>query len=68
MKKNMGTADRILRIVIAAIIVALYFAHVITSTVAIVLLAFAGIFILTSFMSVCFLYLPFGISTIGKKK
>ena len=67
MKKNMGTVDRIVRILIAVVIVALYFTHVINGTVAILLLVLSGIFILTSFVSFCPLYLPFGISTRGKK-
>ena len=67
MKKNMGTADRVFRIVIAVVIAALYFTNVISGTLAIVLLALAGIFILTSLISVCPLYLPFGLSTLRKK-
>jgi hypothetical protein len=66
MKKNMGTADKILRILVAIVIAGLYFANIISGTVAIILLILAGVFILTSFMSVCPLYYPFGIST--KKK
>lgn len=61
MKKNMGTADKIIRIIIAAIIVTLYFTEMITGTVAIVLLVLSGIFILTSFISFCPLYTLFGI-------
>ena len=68
MKKNMGTIDRVIRILVAVVIIALYFMGEISGTAAIVLLAFAAVFILTSFMSVCLLYLPFGLSTIGKKK
>ena len=68
MKKNMGSLDRVLRIVIALVVAALYFTNVISGTVAIVLLVFAGVFILTSFMSFCPLYLPFGISTRSKGK
>ncbi len=66
MKPNMGTVDRILRIVVALVIIGLYFAKQITGTAAIILLVLAGVFILTSFMSFCPLYLPFGLST--KKK
>jgi hypothetical protein len=66
MKKNMGTADKILRILVAIVIAGLYFANIISGTVAIILLILAGVFILTSFMSFCPLYYPFGIST--KKK
>ena len=68
MKTNMGTFDRIMRVLIATLIVALYFMHVISGTLAIVLLVFTGIFILTSAFSFCPLYLPFGISTkMGQK-
>jgi Protein of unknown function (DUF2892) len=63
MKKNMGMVDRIVRILAAVVIAILYFTHVINGTLAIILLVVAGIFILTSFMSFCPLYLPFGIRT-----
>jgi hypothetical protein len=67
MNKNMGTVDKVVRILAAVIIAGLYFANIISGTVAIILLILAGIFILTSFMSFCPLYLPFGISTRKKK-
>lgn len=67
MKANMGTVDKVVRIFVALIIAGLYFANQITGTTAIILLALAGIFILTSFMSFCPLYLPFGISTRKKE-
>ena len=63
MKKNMGTADKVVRILVAIVIAGLYFANIISGTVAIVLLILAGVFILTSFTSFCPLYLPFGLST-----
>jgi lipopolysaccharide export LptBFGC system permease protein LptF len=53
MKPNMGSADRIVRIVVALIVVALYFMNQISGTTAIVLLILSGIFILTSFISFC---------------
>jgi fatty acid desaturase len=68
MKKNMGIADRVIRIAVAIIIAALYFAGKISGTTAIILLALALIFILTSFLSFCPLYLPFGISTRKKSE
>ncbi len=67
MKANMGTTDRAVRIIIALIIGGLYFANVISGTVAIILLVVAGIFIATSFISFCPLYFPFGISTRKKQ-
>jgi hypothetical protein len=67
MKKNMGTTDRVLRILAAITIIILYYTHVIGGTLAIILLAISAIFILTSFVSFCPLYLPFGINTLRKK-
>lgn len=67
MKKNMGTVDITIRLVIAALVIVLYFTHVISGTLAIILLIFAAIFILTSLFNFCPLYLPFGISTRSKK-
>ena len=63
MKKNVGTTDKLIRILAAVVIVALYYTGQISGTTATVLLVLAGIFILTSFISFCPLYLPFGIST-----
>jgi hypothetical protein len=63
MKPNMGTADRVVRMLVAIVIAGLYFANIISGTVAIILLVIAGVFILTSFMSFCPLYFPFGLST-----
>ena len=68
MKKNMGNLDRVLRIIVALAIVALYFTHIISGMVAIVGLGLSVVFILTSFIGVCPLYLPFGISTEEKNK
>ncbi len=63
----MGNIDRIIRILVALVIIVLYFMHQITGTIAIVGLALSGIFILTSFISFCPLYLPFGLSTRKKE-
>jgi hypothetical protein len=67
MKKNMGTLDRIIRLVIAIIIAILYFTNILTGTLGIVLLILAVVFVLTSLISFCPLYLPFKISTCAKK-
>ena len=63
MKKNMGIADRIIRVLIAVVIGILYFTGTITGTLGIVLLVLAGVFILTSLVGTCPLYAPFGINT-----
>ena len=62
----MGTIDKVIRIVVAAIILVLYFTHVITGTLAVVLLILAGILVVTSLIGTCPLYMLFGLST-GKK-
>lgn len=67
MKKNMGVIDSVIRILVAVAVVILYFANVISGTLAIVLLILSGVFILTSLISFCPLYLPFGLSTNSKK-
>ncbi len=66
MKKNMGNLDKVIRVLIAILIFVLYLTNEISGTVAIILLSLAAVFIITSFISVCPLYLPFGISTRSK--
>ena len=68
MKKNMGTFDKAVRILIALAIIVLYFTQQISGTMAIIGLVLAAIFILTGFMGFCPLYLPFGINTRGKER
>jgi len=67
MIKNMGTADRVIRTLIAVAIGVLYVTKVISGTVALVLGVLAFVFLLTSLVSFCPGYLPFGLSTAGKK-
>jgi len=66
MKQNMGLIDKVLRILVAIVIVALFFAKVISGVLAIVLLIFAGVFILTSLIGFCPLYKPMGMDTTKK--
>jgi len=67
MTKNMGSLDKAIRLVLAAVFVALYFANVVPGTLGIVLLVLAGVFALTSFIGSCPLYLPFNLSTRKEK-
>ncbi len=67
MKKNMGSADKIIRIIAAIVIAVLYFTGVLSGTAGIVLLVLAAIFVLTSLISFCPLYFPFGLNTTKKK-
>jgi len=63
MNKNMGTADRLIRTVLALIVIALYFSGQISGLAAIILGIFAVIFLLTSLISFCPLYVPLKLST-----
>ncbi len=63
MKKNMGQTDRIIRLIVAALIAVLYFTHMITGTLAVILGIVAVIFLVTSLIGFCPLYTLLGIST-----
>lgn len=63
MKKNMGNADKIVRILLAVLFAALYFTKTVTGVAGIVLLVLGGVFVLTSLVSFCPLYTLFGINT-----
>jgi hypothetical protein len=67
MEKNMGSADKIIRVIIAIIFSVLYFTQTVTGTFGIILLVLGGVFLLTSVVSFCPLYLPFGINTCKKQ-
>jgi len=66
MKKNMGTIDRVIRIVLAIVVAILYMNGSITGTAAIILGILAIVFIITSLVGFCPLYVPFKISTMKK--
>jgi hypothetical protein len=67
MKKNMGTIDKVIRILVAMVVAVLFFTNVITGTLAYILLALSAIFVLTSLLGFCPLYFPFGLSTRKKE-
>ncbi len=66
MKRNMGYIDKKIRITAAIAIAILYFTGVITGVLGLVLLVLGVVFVLTSLVSFCPLYVPFGISTCKK--
>ena len=67
MKKNMGSLDKTLRILAAIAIAILYYAGMLSGAAALILGALAIVFVITSFLSFCPLYLPLGINTCKKK-
>jgi len=68
MKKNLGNADRIIRLCIAGVLALLWFQNIITGTWGIVALAVAAVFVLTSFVSWCPLYAILGIKSTPEKQ
>ena len=66
MKENMGSIDKSIRVLLALVFAVLYFTNTVTGTLGLVLLVIASIFLLTSLVGTCPLYIPFGISTCKK--
>ncbi len=68
MNKNMGTADKLIRVIAAIVFAALFFTGTVTGTIGIVLLVLGGVFMATSLVSFCPLYTLIGINTCRVKK
>lgn len=68
MPKNMGLVDKLIRIAAAIVVAVLIFTGTLTGTLAIVLGILAAVFVLTSLVGTCPLYIPFKISTRGRQK
>lgn len=64
----MGSADRVIRLILAAVFAVLYFTGTVTGILGYVLLALGGVFVITSLISNCPLYSIVGISTCPVKK
>jgi len=68
MNKNIGKSDKIVRFIIAIVLVTLYFTNILTGTLGIIALVLAGIAVVTAFMNFCGLYKIVGINTCKMKK
>jgi hypothetical protein len=68
MKKNMGMADRVIRVVIALVLITLFALNIISGTIGIILIALSAVFILTSLFGFCPLYMPLKITSSSKKE
>ena len=66
MIKNMGSADRGIRIAVAALVAVLYFTHAISGTLAVILGIVAAVFLITGIVGTCPAYIPLEISTLKK--
>jgi hypothetical protein len=67
MKKNVGSIDKVIRIILAVLIVILAITHVITGTLAVVMLILAGIFVITTLISFCPIWWALGFGTAKKE-
>jgi hypothetical protein len=63
MKNNVGTIDKVIRILVAVVVVVLYFTHVISGTLGIILLALAAVFVVTTILGFCPIWQILGLST-----
>ena len=63
MKRNISNTDRIVRVLIAALLAYLYFSGIVTGAIGIILLVLGAVFLLTSVVAFCPLYAPFKFST-----
>jgi hypothetical protein len=68
MKKNMGSADKIIRIILALVLAILSYTGILSGTLGIIALVLAAVFVLTSLVSFCPLYAIFGMSTCPVEK
>jgi hypothetical protein len=68
MKKNMGTVDRVIRLLLAGVLLYLFFGGVVTGTLGIILAIVGGVFALTSLVSFCPLYTLIGMNTCPTKR
>ena len=66
LEKNVGTTDRIIRFILAAVLALLYFNGTVSGALGIVFLVLAVILALTAIVAVCPLYMPFKLSTVQK--
>jgi len=68
MKANLGSTDKMVRIIVAIIIAILFFTNVIAGVLGIILLILAGVFVITSLVSFCPIYAIVGLRTNKVKK
>ncbi|NDP19768.1 MAG: DUF2892 domain-containing protein [Paludibacter sp.] len=68
MKKNLSSTDKLIRLLIAIIIIALFYSEVLTGTIGIIALVLALVLAITSLVSFCPIYALLGISTCKKEE
>ena len=68
MKKNVGSTDKIVRLILAAVFAYLYFSGTVTGTLGLVLVVLGAVFVLTSLVGFCPIYSMLGLNTCPAKK
>jgi pilus assembly protein TadC len=68
MTKNIGSADKIIRFLIALIIGVLYFTNVLTGTIGIIMLVIGGILAATALINFCPIWAGFGMKTTSSEE
>lgn len=68
MKANLGSTDKLIRLLLAIVLIVLYYKEIIVDTMGIVALIVALMLTLTSLISFCPLYTLFGASTCKREK
>lgn len=67
MKKNVGSIDKVIRLLIAATIIVLFILNVVSGTLGYILLGVSAILVLTSLFSFCPIWMIFGVKTCKTK-
>jgi hypothetical protein len=63
MQFNMGVVDRGVRVLLAVVVMVLIASGLLSGAAAVILGIFSAVFLLTSFVGFCPLYLPFRLNT-----
>ena len=63
MIKNIGSLDKIIRLLLSAILIILYILNIVSGTLGYILLAVAAIFIITSLLNFCPIWWIFRVKT-----
>jgi DMSO/TMAO reductase YedYZ heme-binding membrane subunit len=67
MKRNMGSIDRTVRLVLSVVLLVLYLTETVTGTLGLIAILIALLLAVTSFIGFCPLYLPFKFNTFRKR-
>ena len=67
MKQNIGSTDRVIRLLLAIVMTGLFLGKLVTGTIGIILIILSAVFLITGMVKFCPIYFPFKINTNRKK-